>query len=237
MAELIVYLEPSKDTALYQCLSSFLNKSKETYFPSTAIKYPPHTSVTGFFFINDRSLITPIINKYDDYFKTSNHILKDDPMAPKIGPAPLLISTPANVSSFYQQKKHLLLPVNISSSFYAILTECATDINNTILFDNNNNNQKNALIRPKRIDHISLAYWDEPTATEEDTKKWLAWANDTSHIEAFQQDIAKQLKKINDNTYNNTQKWDIVLYERIYKSDIIGKPHLFNELARWHIYQ
>ncbi|CAO3651912.1 unnamed protein product [Cunninghamella blakesleeana] len=240
MAELIVYLEPAKETPLYQSISTFLNQSKETYYPSTATKYPPHTSITGFFHINNREWIPLIINKYDHYLKEAfkEGFFLNESNRPYINIEPLLVSRPYSSSSSSlsnYQKQNLLLPIQVSTSFHTLFSTCAHDINHTILTNHHHHQQQelqNEKIRIKRIDHISLFYLDEPNATEEEMEHGLTWPNTDINIKKMKEDIFNQLNALD----LKNQKWDIVFYERIHKSITLGEPHQLNELARWLIY-
>lgn len=211
MHELIVYLEPNRACALRQCLDHFLLELAPRFYLSTAIKYPPHVSVTGFFKVNNQLELNSILAAYEGVLSSAS----DHPTASL---TPLL--APTNPPPTELSSKHLLLPVTVPACLYDLLTHCAHDINKTM----------SVHIRPKRMDHISLAYWDEPQASPLETDAWLAWCNGPE-METMKQDLMRQLGSID----NSDTSWSIVIYERIHQGAAVGEKHQFQELSRWLI--
>ncbi|KAI8097290.1 uncharacterized protein BX664DRAFT_326041 [Halteromyces radiatus] len=246
MPELIVYLEPTKSTPLQQCLNNILEKVAPEYYLSTATKYPVHISVTGFFTVDTMADVDFIKDTYHNILTSKFPSGEHTPSTIFINSAPLLVSTPAQGVQHQQQEeegedrkshalssKHLLLPVEIPKEHHERLMKCAQIINNHYY----NNGKGNMMIRSKRIDHISLAYWDEPNATEFETNQWLQWSNG-SQVGIMIQDIINRLKDLLDDDTDkyiatNLTAWDIVLYERTFKGTHIGERHRFKEIARW----
>jgi hypothetical protein len=166
--------------------------------------------VTGFFKVNSQLELNSILAAYDRALTSTNNF-------PTTSLTPLLVPTspPTALSS-----KHLLLPVTVPACLHDRLTQCAEDINKTM----------SVHIRPKRMDHISLAYWDEPQATPLETDAWLAWCNGPE-METMKQEMMHQLGSIDGSDIS----WDIVLYERIHQGAAVGEKHQFQELSRWLI--
>jgi hypothetical protein len=166
--------------------------------------------VTGFFKVNSQLELNSILAAYDGALTSTNDF-------PKASLTPLLVPTtpPTALSS-----KHLLLPVTVPACLHDRLTQCANDINKAM----------SVHIRSKRMDHISLAYWDEPQATPLETDAWLAWCNGPE-METMKQEMMYQLESIDD----SDTSWAIVLYERIHQGAAVGEKHQFQELSRWLI--
>ena len=99
---------------------------------------------------------------------------------------------------------HLLLPITAPPSLHTMMTQVADQC------------QDIAHIRIKKINHISLAYWD-----------------DNTHDEAILKQITKQATSYFSNLCQEEGVWDIVLYERTKKSQAITEVHQFRELKRW----
>lgn len=204
--ELIIYLEPSR--AFTHNVESFLNKIEEKYGPTTANKYGCHISMTGFFSV-EAEKVEEMRNILDDVITSSgNFRSKFD--VPQIN----LMSLVA-IDSVTQLPKHLILPV-ITPDVYVTTMKKVSQVFEHIV-----------RLRLKKINHISLAYWDEPQATPEQQREWE---------EKVSNGIFDKIKEDADVYFKNAEapsSWDVVLYKRVYKGDFVGQRHVFQELCRW----
>ncbi|KAI8984406.1 hypothetical protein BDF20DRAFT_387550 [Mycotypha africana] len=199
--ELIIYLEPSYEVRQY--IESFLEECKERFGPTTANKYGCHITMVGFFDVDNEAQQEDLKNKLDSLlkkFKTTS--------LPIIEIKPFLVTDKET-----RESVHLLLPVTSPEPYHQLMRELA---------------KYYPMLRLKRINHISLAYWDEPEATRLEQEHWKK-----SRKEIFQQiqEYATQYFKQLDSTNMN---WDVVLYKRKVKGDHVGEKHVFEEIQRWH---
>ncbi|CAO3595259.1 unnamed protein product [Absidia cylindrospora] len=255
MRELILYLEPTSNTPLRQCLDSILSNTASSYHPSTALKYPIHVSVTGFFTVDTQADVAFITDTYDQMFSLEKPQQRSSAhcQLPTIDLNPIIVSNPRphdDTHEFLYSTKHLLLPITVPSDFQLLLTQCADHINKHYSSGDDESQQqqkqqqqqqqqqKVRRLRPKRMDHISLAYWDEPKATIKETNDWLRWSNGPG-LESMKQDIIQhlhELQSISSSSLTVTAApWDMVLYERTHKGNGVGEKHVFQEWRRWHL--
>ncbi|KAJ2489611.1 hypothetical protein IWW37_003822 [Coemansia sp. RSA 2050] len=82
-----------------------------------------------------------------------------------------------------------------------------------------------ARIRPKKIGHISLAYFNKHVHTANRIEDTMA---EDMHKLALSL-LSPLLHSSEDN------KWDIAFYELARESTALHIPHRFNEIARWHL--
>lgn len=199
--ELIIYLEPSKEVK--QSVELFLTEMEQKYGSTTANKYSCHTSMTGFFRIEEDQVneIIEFLNKDTIHFRSR----KD--ATPQINFNSIIAYDKST-----NTPKHLLLPIKAPQIYHDMMDKLSKVV---------------PFIRVKRIDHISLAYWDEPQATTDQREDWE---------ERNKSQIFDNMKRDADIYFKDTKnplQWDIVLYERVYKGVLIGQHHEFKELGRW----
>ncbi|KAF7724693.1 hypothetical protein EC973_000801 [Apophysomyces ossiformis] len=213
--EFILYLEPTKSTAFRNSIDRFLEEQVDRYYPTTATKYSCHVSMTGFFKIpNEPELITDICQLL------SNILLnKDDCSLLHLLPAPQVAKEPMHTTS--RLFSHLLLPVLAPEPYHQIVRQfaercCERDDRITV--------------RTKATNHISLAYWDEPHATQEQNQQWYVLTMIEHLLERMQEDVRQEFKDL-----PNAANWDIVLYERVSVGWQVGMRHQFVEHGRWPI--
>jgi hypothetical protein len=110
---------------------------------------------------------------------------------------------------------HLLLPVTVPKKYLEAMTTLAERCQHVVK------------LRLKKINHISLAYWDEPEATNEQQQHWEELTNKNlfQQIQNEADDYFASVKK--------PQSWDIVLYKRVTKGSRVDETHLFEEISRW----
>jgi len=198
----IIYLEPRKSSCLFKSLTQFFKQSEMLYGFNEAHLYHPHTSMTGFFqLISSDHLIEmtllEILN-FLDHFLFRTNSLKGNKLV--------------RLDKIFQPKASKLnLEIQADSCFHSLIEKLAAQFSNL------------SLIRPKKIDHISLVYFNKSmptlrshTSTEMDELEYLA----------------KELVSLEEMA---DTEWDIVFYELLHPSAALGVPHEFFEIARWHI--
>ncbi|KAI8877344.1 hypothetical protein K501DRAFT_198409 [Backusella circina FSU 941] len=190
MVELILYLEPTKTSLLW----NYVQQTTSNY-NTTASKYACHVTMTGFFSTSNPEAIR---HAFHDAIKAFPSL--DTPT----------IAKPILVHATEPLKAHLLLPVTVSDDYHRLLSAFASA----------------GPIRLKKINHISLAYWDEPRATLNDTATWHHFLQ-TCPLQSITQDF----ETISEEQTN----WDIVLYQRTLKGEGVGEKHQFKELERYSI--
>ncbi|CEP15765.1 hypothetical protein [Parasitella parasitica] len=116
-----------------------------------------------------------------------------------------------------QQPAHLLLAVVAPDDYYVAMENMACKCSAI------------AKLRLKKINHISLAYWDEPQATQDQQEDWCAVSGQRL-FESMQRDADIYFCGASDPTY-----WDVVLYRRVKKGERVGESHVFQELGRWRL--
>jgi hypothetical protein len=111
-----------------------------------------------------------------------------------------------------KETPHLLLPVEAPRPYRAAIE----------LFAHKMRSQFGVKVRPKRIDHISLAYYDE-------TDGYQGW------LEAVHNGLLNDMKEsaMTSIPISGQTNWDVVLLRRIHKGVNQGEMHQFEELARW----
>lgn len=199
MVELIVYLEPNLE--FKTSVENFLKSVKET---NTAVKYGCHISMTGFFHVNEEETIT-VKELLDVVLDQFNNTVDQIPIV--------------NLNALVIKKEnipvHLLLPVTGTDDYKRFMSVFAEKSKETVT------------LRLKRIDHISLAYWDEPNATPTEQSQWK---------EYVEQGLFDKLKEQADIYFQKVKPpthWDIALYKRVVKGELVGQEHIFQELGRW----
>ncbi|KAI9315343.1 hypothetical protein BX666DRAFT_391904 [Dichotomocladium elegans] len=215
--ELILYLEPTTKR-FRDCVDAFITESSKNV-PSTAMKYHCHVTMTGFFRVHSYEQLRAIIGRLEiilGAYDGAALVLSDHP-APTVGRTPILVRKKHNVPQSFAATSgdrpwsmddipvHLLLPVSTPPIYRTIVNQLASEFTE---------------IRPKDINHISLAYWDEPQASEEETAAWYRAVLENRWMDTLY-DLAK--KTFEDCPLHTT--WDIILYERVQKSSKVGVPH------------
>ncbi|CAO3685927.1 unnamed protein product [Umbelopsis ramanniana] len=160
---------------------------------STASRYECHCSMTGFFHSDNAAQTADLLG---------DCIREGDMGVVHVKHGLIAKETP-----------HLLLPVQAPRPYYAAIE----------LFAHKMASQQNVKVRPKRIDHISLAYHDEPNGRSE-------WAD------AVRDGLLITLQREAMTTINlsGPTGWDIVLLERTSKGTYQGEMHRFRRIRRWN---
>ncbi|KAI8139523.1 hypothetical protein BJV82DRAFT_245843 [Fennellomyces sp. T-0311] len=216
--ELILYLEPMHGSPFRIHVDNFIENSRMRFHFTTACKYDCHSSMTGFFSVQQNDL-QQIIDTLNTIIHSKSTLLGRD--TPKVKTTPLLVrKATAIIDQGTQQPRvinefpvHLLLPLAAPEPYHKVVSEFA---------------EKYPAIRPKAINHISLGYWDEPHATPEQNAKWNRLVLEDRLMERMYEAARETFR--NDISPN---EWDIVLYERTLKGVNVGNRHEFMERGRW----
>ncbi|KAL0087964.1 hypothetical protein J3Q64DRAFT_1469613 [Phycomyces blakesleeanus] len=212
--EFIVYLEPTHSSDLWKSVNEFVHSTAIQFYPTTASRYNCHASMTGFFKIDSqdasstiRDLSIILESTVQSYFKKG---------ALQVGKKSILVK---NLDKEHpkQIKAYLLLPVTVLSLYHQG-TQSFADRCKTVF---------GIQVRPKPINHISLAYWDEPDALPQQTEEWNRLIMEDKLLERMEKTANEMFEKV-----SNPDSWDIVLYERVVKGHAIGEMHKFVECRR-----
>ncbi|KAG0172322.1 hypothetical protein DFQ28_010136 [Apophysomyces sp. BC1034] len=213
--EFIVYLEPTSTSGFRKLIDEFLAQQPLRYYPTTATKYNCHVSMTGFFHIpNEPGIVADIVMLLENILQVENgHSTLLNVPPPQISTEPL--HTASRLFS------HLLLPVLAPEAYRQVARGFA---------DGCQKRDSRIVVRPKATNHISLAYWDEPHATQEQQQQWYLLTMMERLLERMQDDARKQFVDV-----PNPADWDIVLYERVLVGEKVGEKHVFAEQGRWSV--
>lgn len=198
--ELIIYLEPSLD--FKEQVETFLKQSETDFGWTTANKYGCHITMAGFFRVEDSEEIKRIVDQVLNGMKFT--------IIPHVNLNPLLVHNEKT-----NLPVHLLLPVTSTDDYRTVLSMIAEKCKQIVL------------LRLKKANHISLAYWDEEKATPIQQNQWQ---------KSVSNGVFDKIKQVADTYFQHVvspRKWDIVLYERVLKGDLVGQHHVFKELGRW----
>ncbi|KAF1801563.1 hypothetical protein V8B55DRAFT_1471942 [Mucor lusitanicus] len=204
--ELIVYLEPPAE--FKHQVEHFLDSCKAKYGPTTANKYGCHITMTGFFNADtkdDQMRVKQLL-------EASLQVIREAPTPPQVEQKSLLVRDKTT-----QEPVHLLLPISVPDHFHVAMENLSQTLASI------------ATLRLKKINHISLAYWDEAEATQEQQEHWRH-AIEHGLFENIQHDADAYFADVKDPLY-----WDVVLYQRVQKGNLVGEAHVFRELDRWRV--
>jgi hypothetical protein len=199
--ELIIYLEPNPE--FKHTVENFLKESAERFGPTTANKYDCHITMTGFFTVKDSNEQSGIKHMLNDILTTNFRI-------PQINLKSLLVQNDKTHLPI-----HLLLPVTAPKEYHTAMSNLAEKCKNIVS------------LRLKKINHVSLAYWDEPEATPTQKTQWEELVSN-GIFDKIQQAADLYFQDI-----MSPHQWDIVLYQRVLKGALVDQHHVFKELGRW----
>ncbi|KNE64521.1 hypothetical protein AMAG_09536 [Allomyces macrogynus ATCC 38327] len=189
----IVYLEPRPDTPLYRAVLQWFCTARAQFGPDEGQQYLPHVSATGFFDASDADLGT-----------IAMHLATNLPAA-------TVTSTQFSLTGLIRVDATTLL-LGVDSSRATGLHDLVASLQQAA--------PTRCAIRPKRIDHLSLAYFklhSPPPATA-----------DPSAVDRAALEVLGPVLK------DAAVDWDLVLY-RVVMSDRLPKPHVFAEVQRWQL--
>ncbi|KAJ2862832.1 hypothetical protein GGH94_004025 [Coemansia aciculifera] len=197
----IIYLEPRRTSPLYTAIERFFAASALRFGHTEAHMYHPHSSMTGFIDLPYASdLVTSITAHLDSLITNLSTAM------------PVLLGVNTARDYPHPGTHKIEAKFNTPAVF--------RDIVNTV--------QKlvpQARIRPKKIAHISLAYYNKHVQTDNRIEDTAA-----ADIHELAQSL---LSPLLDNPADN--KWDIAFYELAFESSALHIPHRFNQIARWHL--
>ncbi|KNC98426.1 uncharacterized protein SPPG_06130 [Spizellomyces punctatus DAOM BR117] len=207
--QLIVHLEPIPSSPLYALLQQFHTVSSQKYGSTDAHAYHPHVSLTGFW---QMSLPSTHHQHADPYCANLVQSCLNDRLPPLVLHPPLIPDT----------KLCLILPISPPKEYIALSKSITQNFESCDRFVNR--------MRPKAVNHISLAYF-APT-------------QDVSEEE--QRRIVHGMKEVADQVFGKwfdgrpsvlVPEWDVVYYEltREAKEPLKGEQHEFKEIGRWRV--
>ncbi|KAJ3367813.1 hypothetical protein GGF31_007060 [Allomyces arbusculus] len=189
----IVYLEPRPGTPLHRAVLQWYCTARKQFGPDEGQQYLPHVSVTGFFDASDADLGTLAMH-------LATHL-----------PAASVTSAQFSLTGLIRIDNTTLL-LGLDSSRATGLHDLVASLQQAA--------PTRCVIRPKRIDHLSLAYFKlhvPPPVTA-----------DPSAVDRAALEVLGPVLK------DTTVEWDLVLY-RVVMSDRLPKPHTFAEVQRWRL--
>ncbi|KAJ1819171.1 hypothetical protein LPJ60_003923 [Coemansia sp. RSA 2675] len=199
----IIYLEPRRTSPLYKAIEEFFAQSALHFGPTEAHMYHPHSSMTGFIDLsqtpNPKHLIASIAAHLD-------RLIPGLPKMPRLTGVGTARDYPHGGTHKIEAK---LDTPSVFREIVDLLRELVPV----------------AGIRPKKIGHISLAYFNKHVHTNCRIEDPLA---------VDMQGLASSLlEPLINSEVDNT--WDIAFYELALESTALHIPHQFNEIARWHL--
>ncbi|KAJ9080786.1 hypothetical protein DSO57_1021191 [Entomophthora muscae] len=191
----IVYLEPAPQSKLAASILEFYRLSRIKVGPNEAHLYHPHCSMTGFFTLasDDVDAVVGSVKRC-----LSGWLSPSTPF-----PSPTLGSLVAKDSG-------LQLKLQVPEYYHAMVNNLVDEL------------APLARLRPKSLDHISLAYLNK-------------------HVKTFRTFAPAEISALyeiarNINLAENTHlAWDIAFYEQLHNSQDLCHPHHFKEIARWPV--
>ncbi|KAI3661768.1 hypothetical protein MP638_003776 [Amoeboaphelidium occidentale] len=223
----ILYLEPSRESKFYENVIKFYSESKARFGHNEAQMYHPHCSMTGFFDLPihgngfwHQEMLT-VLEELMVSTSAMSNIPKLCDFHTKQKPRSLSVKVdaPAELKDIVARfQKHMDQRMKTFLETHHGVTD---SVELRSKFDT-------FFIRPKPMDHISLAYI-RPNSLYHD---------DGSLVEELNENEMDFLIKLSQDFQILADKnvgWYVVLYEVDHKSDILGVPHKFREIRKWKI--
>ena len=213
----ILYLEPGVENPISTKLSSFMKESK-SIGTNEAQQYHPHCSVTGFFIVDDDScsaVISRLYSKVDEGIRIGSFSIEFGEIQ----------AVPSKTEMNSAQSVQLGLITNgfkeLAEYLRVSIKEFGIDI------------------RPKEVDHISLAYVSNyPPAKKgplDDISMRFYRDVENTSAETVEYNYANYLlaaKKHFGSFLPNSNIWKLVLYEEKHSYEM-HVPHQFTLLREW----
>ncbi|KAF9901076.1 hypothetical protein EC991_006562 [Linnemannia zychae] len=214
--ELILYLEPTQSSTLHTQTQSFFASTATTPFAGNeATRYPPHTTMVGFF--NQPSppthtTATSAIVEFIDHWLQQQQQQQAN-------------NTPKTVINGCLRPDPTLLLIGLTPSpalenLTQLLSSAFPDLG----------------LRCKQINHLSLCYWDDPsdalldaTSLHERRQARIELTNQATHL--AQSTIP--MIDIPAGTTVENESWDVVLYSIQGRDKASGLPYPLQEIKRW----
>ncbi|CAG8461602.1 25697_t:CDS:2 [Dentiscutata erythropus] len=217
----ILYLEPTHSSQFYQSILKFYDQSLKLFGPNNAHQYDPHISMTGFFTLYDNQRIIngnidadyenskeyiSAYKKLDQIIQFINNFLNNNHN----------ITYPLVKDIIISMSNSLLISVQVCQEMLDLVNQLSQlsfdESNSNVLLDNSTK----TIIRPKQINHFSLAYSDG-----------LLSKNTMKNLESMANKII-----VFDEVKQQECGWDIVLYEKIHHSTKLEEKHVLKEIKR-----
>jgi len=192
----IIYLEPSPTSELTKSIKTFYRLSRLKCGPNEAHMYHPHCSMTGFLSLKPHQfplVISTITKNLNSWLPVYEHF-----------PSPNIASVSANSS-------RVVLKLDVPPFYHALVSNLVEVV------------APFTRLRPKSLNHISLAYLNKHVKT-------------SSEFSKIDIDTLTELAH-NTVVLDAPVAWDIVLYEQTYKSKDLFLPHKFREILRRSVYR
>lgn len=201
----IIYLEPRQGTWLNLAINEFLTQSDARWGPTEAHMYHPHSSMTGFIQLPDQAAGQALTDLTFQLRKAVIHCRATITV-------PQVMGTRI-VRDYPHGGTHKVDLVLETPPVFAQLVEMVRE-----------NTRGQLLVRTKKMQHISLAYFNKHVKTARVLTEYRA---------GLLMKLANALLTATDSSDDNL--WDIALYDLAYKSHSIHTPHQLNLVARWHL--
>ncbi|KAK3804787.1 MAG: hypothetical protein JOS17DRAFT_769220 [Linnemannia elongata] len=230
--ELIIYLEPSLNSTLHTQLSHYFTATTHTPFVGNeATRYPPHTTMVGFFnsptpptHTTTISAILDYIDTWHTHLQTLTSTIPDQQQQQQQQPT----SPKTVINGFYRPNPSLLL-IGITPSPYLLnllqtLSQAFPDLG----------------LRRKQINHLSLCYWDDDvqpasTTTTTTTIPDTLLAERVELTNQATRLAQEQIPMVNipAGTTIENEGWDVVMYSIEGRNKASGLPYPLQEIKRW----
>ncbi|KAI9142169.1 hypothetical protein BKA69DRAFT_289532 [Paraphysoderma sedebokerense] len=209
----IVYLEPSRNSDLYKLMVKYFEQTKRIKH-NEAHMYCPHISCTGFFSIPQHfptsSTVSSIISILDSLISTRNF---EQPV----------------INGIQRSSQTLTISVSAPSSFHESIASFKSQVITSFLAESSAKQPHEFIhIRPKNIDHLSLAYMNKKISGQRELE--------SSELDSLEE-VATHILCRSDGgkpMVIDCQSWDLVFYQVGLSSDV-EVPHEFTELKRWQV--
>ena len=250
--ELILYLEPSAQSSLCTQTRSFFHASRSQPFArNEALRYPVHCTMLGFFDKPSSASSSPSgVDSLKEYLDRSiaqiQHQLSLQPFVP--GPQ---AQQKQHQEHQEQKKPAVLIQGFVRPGPETLLISLLPSDELLALVASLTAHFPELGLRPKRINHLSLCYWDESEMVrrgslsdleKKQRQEWtdyaqtLAWeAIPMLRTDPIPQPHAEQGQEQRQQPSQHflNESWDIVLYEIHGRDKSNDLPYPLQELKRW----
>ncbi|KAH7056792.1 hypothetical protein BKA57DRAFT_451460 [Linnemannia elongata] len=228
--ELIIYLEPSLHSTLHTQLSHYFTATTQTPFAGNeATRYPPHSTMVGFFNTPTPPTHTTTVPAILDHIDTwCTHLQTTLTSTTPAGTQQQPTSPKTVINGCYRPNPTLLL-IGITPSLYLLnllqtLSQAFPDLG----------------LRKKQINHLSLCYWDDDNVVVQSALTTIIPDTNllTERVELTNQATRLAQEKIPmidipAGTTIENEGWDVVIYSIEERNKASGLPYPLKEIKRW----